>query len=1369
MRKSFRFLIMLLLVIGGAVIVAALAGAGTTGNYTNGTLIKTIKLGNGKTGVTLLSEDKNGLTVRMNIARIDLIKVNTPQGKFILPRIPGFTRSFKVGEPMLPIAAKLIGIPFGCKLKAKVIDYKAKEITLPLPLMPVQPSLSKSVDPASVKFAYNEDVYSTPGKYSLPAAGAEIMGTMRATRIGRLAISPLEYYPTEKRVKLYRTMTVRITFKNANWNRTRKMWKRYNSVFFEPVERQLLNHDSSRYYKTDMVKYPTKYVIVADRMFESQLQPFIQWKTKKGFTVITGYTDTIGSSTAAIKSYIQGLYNTENPAPSFVLFVGDDQQIPAWSGSAGSHITDLRYCEFTGDDLPEIYYGRFSAQNTSELQPQIDKTLMYEQYTMPDPSYLDEVTLVSGVDSGYADTYGNGQINYGTNLYFNAAHGISPHVWLYPASDGSSAPGDIRQTISDGVGFYNYTAHCSHTGPADPSFSQSDIGNLTNNGKYLLGIGNCCLSNTFGDDYSTPCFGEAWLQAENKGGIGWIGGSNSTYWDEDYWWGVGNGPIDGDGPTYAETGIGAYDGSFHDHGEAVSLHYTTNGAMVFCGNTAVTEAGSSRIQYYWEIYHLMGDPSVMTYMGVPSTNTVSHASSVATDATSFTVDADAGSYVGITKDGVLHGCGYVTTSGTVDVSLTPFGSTGTAIVVVTCQNKQPYEANVTVDSGSSPPTAGFTGTPTSGLAPLTVSFTDQSSGATSWSWNFGDTGTSTQENPSHQYTSPGVYTVSLTVTNAYGNDTETKTDYITVAAMQPPVADFTASSTGIYEGSNVTFTDQSTNNPTSWSWTFSGGTPSSSTAQNPTITYNTAGTYAVSLTAYNGAGNDTETKTGYITVSDALLDYCASQGNDYSYEWIADVDVEDIANASGAAGYTDFTSITGNLTAGANAGVSLTPGFSGSTYTEHWKIYIDYNIDGDFEDAGEEVFYQSGTSTVSGSFTVPAGASGLTRMRVSMKYNAAQTPCETFTYGEVEDYMVNITGAVPQPPVANFTASSTTINEGQSVTFTDTSTENPTSWSWSFEGGTPSGSTSQNPSVTYNTAGTYNVTLTASSAYGSDDEVKVDYITVTAASADEIAEAVDNGSLTFTKSGSADWYKDTGVYYYDGDSAGSGTITHNQSTTIETSVTVGSTQAVKFYWKVSSETNYDYLRFYIDGVEQTTISGTVDWTQVAYNIDAGTHTLKWSYTKDGSVSSGSDRGWVDKLEITAPAADAIAEAVDYPALTFSLSGNGDWFPQTTTTYFDGDAAESANIVDSQTTTMETTISGKTSVKFYWKVSSESNYDYLRFYIDGVEQDSISGTVNWAQKTYTVSSGAHTLKWSFTKDGSVSSGSDCGWVDKVELQ
>jgi PKD repeat protein len=209
-------------------------------------------------------------------------------------------------------------------------------------------------------------------------------------------------------------------------------------------------------------------------------------------------------------------------------------------------------------------------------------------------------------------------------------------------------------------------------------------------------------------------------------------------------------------------------------------------------------------------------------------------------------------------------------------------------------------------------------------------------------------------------------------------------------------------------GGSVNFVDLSTNNPTSWSWSFPGGTPSGSTYQNPTVTYNTAGTFDVTLTATNSAGSDTETKIGYVSVA-ASPTYCTSSGSSQGYEWIAGVQVGGLNNPSGASGYTDFTGLTVNMTKGANVSVSLTPGFASSSYNEYWIIWIDYNKDGDFDDSGEQVFSGYGSSVVSGSFTVPTSASsGVTRMRVSMRYGGNPPSCGTFSYGEVEDYTANI-------------------------------------------------------------------------------------------------------------------------------------------------------------------------------------------------------------------------------------------------------------------------------------------------------------------------------------------------------------------------
>ena len=171
------------------------------------------------------------------------------------------------------------------------------------------------------------------------------------------------------------------------------------------------------------------------------------------------------------------------------------------------------------------------------------------------------------------------------------------------------------------------------------------------------------------------------------------------------------------------------------------------------------------------------------------------------------------------------------------------------------------------------PIAAFVGNPINITVGQMVNFTDLSLNTpTSWNWSFtgGLPNTSTQQNPSNvMYNFPGCYQVSLTVSNAFGNDSETITCYINVSSSAiAPVAAFTANTFNITTGQSVNFTDLSTNNPTAWNWQFTGATPATSTQQNPGgITYNTPGCFQVILTASNAAGNDSETQTCYINVS----------------------------------------------------------------------------------------------------------------------------------------------------------------------------------------------------------------------------------------------------------------------------------------------------------------------------------------------------------------------------------------------------------------------------------------------------------------------------------------------------------------------
>ena len=176
-------------------------------------------------------------------------------------------------------------------------------------------------------------------------------------------------------------------------------------------------------------------------------------------------------------------------------------------------------------------------------------------------------------------------------------------------------------------------------------------------------------------------------------------------------------------------------------------------------------------------------------------------------------------------------------------------------------------------NGAILPIANFTSDTTTITEGQSVQFTDTSTvptgGApiTQWSWTFtgGTPSSSTAQNPSVVYNTPGQYQVALTVSNADGSNTKTVPNYITVNVI-PVVADFTADDVAPQVGGTVNFTDTSTGTPTQWSWTFEGGTPATSTDQNPSVVYNTEGDYDVTLVASKTGSSDTELKTDYIGV-----------------------------------------------------------------------------------------------------------------------------------------------------------------------------------------------------------------------------------------------------------------------------------------------------------------------------------------------------------------------------------------------------------------------------------------------------------------------------------------------------------------------
>ncbi len=255
-----------------------------------------------------------------------------------------------------------------------------------------------------------------------------------------------------------------------------------------------------------------------------------------------------------------------------------------------------------------------------------------------------------------------------------------------------------------------------------------------------------------------------------------------------------------------------------------------------------------------------------------------------------------------------------------------------------------------------------------------------------------------------------------------------------------------------------------------------------------------------------------------------------------------------------------------------------------------------------------------------------------------------------------------------------------------------------------------------------------------------------------------------------SSSAAAPWTLQQSTFHSSPSAMQSGVAGHGGTSALAIKVTGAG--KISFWWKVSSESRYDVLSFSVDGVSKSSISGTTgDWAQKTFDVTTGgEHWLVWSYKKDDSYSEGSDCGWVDDIvwesaEVPLPEMSSIVTADGpYEATT---SRAAPWTLQQGTFHSSPSAMQSGAISHNGATFMSMAVTGKGTLSFWWKVSSERNYDELTFAIDGVAQENISGNVDWTQKTYSITDeGDHYLTWTYSKDGSQISGSDCGWVDDV---
>lgn len=641
---------------------------------------------------TEIKIENQSVIINYSISEVNVENFTNSSGTFYRITIPGHIPSTVTGKPELPVFSRLITIPDGSGFKIKIYDIKSSKITPSSKkigglLYPVQESQTKQAQQVKTEFSIDKKVYAFKGLIASDTVRIEPLGILRSNRLANLYISPARYNPHSNSLEVITSMTIEIVFSNAP-NIRSKAFSTESGIVNSTLDKGVLNFNPGQVIPGYSTR-PVKMVIVTDAAFKKQLVPFIKWKTQKGFKLQVLYKGAgqPGNDYASIKDTLSRIYKSSSvndPPPEYLLIIGDVKRVPYYGSGGTGNVTDMYYAEFdgNGDYIPEMYVGRLPAADTIELKTALNKIIQYEKFQYADTNKFYSRALVSaGYDAGYAN-YMNGQIKYATSNYLTAANKIQEFHFNYPQS--YTAKDSIIKLINKGTSFINYTGHGEALGWLHLNIKTPDIQSLANKNMYPFVISNACAT----ADYSlASSFGPRMVLAADKGAIGFIGCSNDSYWDEDYYWAVGPGIISAD-PTYESSGLGAYDRMFHSHGESPADWYFTMGQINYAGNLAVSASNSPRKKYYWETYNLIGDPSVIPIIGNPGTFNVSLPDTLPNGIKSLSINTDPFAYVAVSHFDTLWDASNASSSGSVVLDM-PGLSNDSCLVVITGQNKVP--------------------------------------------------------------------------------------------------------------------------------------------------------------------------------------------------------------------------------------------------------------------------------------------------------------------------------------------------------------------------------------------------------------------------------------------------------------------------------------------------------------------------------------------------------------------------------------------------------------------------------------------------------------------------------------------------------
>jgi hypothetical protein len=378
----------------------------------------------------------------------------------------------------------------------------------------------------------------------------------------------------------------------------------YSSSAFENIYAdQILNYNTEAQTTTQRdAKNGEGMLIIAPDAFLSTLSALVNLKESQGYTTTLVGLSTTGSTPEAIQNYIQNAYDYWATPPAFVLLVGDvnngDLSLPAFTGKSSGTVTDLYYGTVDeGDDnewVPDIFVGRLPARNTTQLNIMINNLIAYNNLTGTE-GWVKKASFLASNDSSYWDTAEDTQ-NYVINTHtapagYTGTYPNSPQAGgdkLYAVSH-AAGNAQVVNAVNNNRSLISYTGHGSRSSWGGPYYNQSNIRSISNSDVFSVVTSFACVT---GDFNTTESFGETWMLQSGKGAVAFIGASSSSFWTPD--------------DIFERAMMDAlYSGE-----DSANLVGSFKFAGLFAMENERPGTGTAQSRYYWEIYNLLGDPSL---------------------------------------------------------------------------------------------------------------------------------------------------------------------------------------------------------------------------------------------------------------------------------------------------------------------------------------------------------------------------------------------------------------------------------------------------------------------------------------------------------------------------------------------------------------------------------------------------------------------------------------------------------------------------------------------------------------------------------------------------------------------------------------